>query len=84
MAKPIFILNYCVEGLSKDMIIRNIKALKKVLDDSDIHDDYYVFMLPVREDSYVQVFYEKDFDPISYKELTDKIDKKIGELYGED
>jgi len=80
MAKPILVVNYCIDGLSQESSVRNLKALQEALKNSEIHDDYFVFMLPVKSDSHVQVFYDKDFDEIKYEDLKEIIIKKMGNL----
>ena len=58
MAKPILVINYCIEGLDWEVIIQNLKALKEVIEKSGANEDYYTFVLPVKTDSHVQVFFE--------------------------
>ena len=82
MAKPILVVNYCIHGMSKDQIVRNLRELKTVLDNEEIKDQYFVFMLPVMGDSHVQVFYDKDFEKTKYEDLRNRLETKISELYG--
>lgn len=77
MAKPILVINYCVDGLTTERMVRNIKELQETLRNTEIHEHYFVFMLPVKSDSHVQVFYDKDFNETQYEELKDMITKKI-------
>lgn len=80
MAKPILVVNYCIEGLTPAATVNNLKNLQETLKKTEIHDDYFVFMLPVRTDSHVQVFYDKDFDETSYEELKSVIETKLNDL----
>jgi len=80
MPKPILVVNYCVDGLSWEMIVKNFKALRKVVEDSGMNEEYYSFFLPVQSDSHIQVFYDKDFKEASYEELKEEILHKIQEL----
>jgi hypothetical protein len=77
MAKPILVINYCIEGLSQSMAVRNLRDLQNVISESSANDEYYVFLLPVKEDSNIQVFYEKDFEETSYAELKKLIEDKF-------
>jgi hypothetical protein len=80
MAKPILVVNYCIDGLSMDQVVRNFKELRNVVENSGINDDYFTFFLPVKTDSHIQVFYEKDFDEEKYEELKEMIKQKFEEL----
>jgi hypothetical protein len=77
MAKPILVINYCVEGMSMDIIIKNLNELQRVVNESNANDEYYTFLLPVTMDSNIQVFYDKDFEEIHYQELKDIIESKM-------
>lgn len=77
MAKPILVINYCIEGLSRNMAVTNLRDLQRVISESSANDDYYVFLLPVRVDSNIQVFYEKDFEEANYLELKKIIEDKF-------
>lgn len=77
MAKPILVVYLCIEGLSMENIVRNQKHATEVCKRVVVDDDYYVFVLPTTNDSHIEVFYEKDIDDISYKELEDKINKAL-------
>jgi hypothetical protein len=83
MAKPILVVNYCIEGLTQEQIVRNFKELRSVVEGSKINDDYFTFFLPVKSDSHIQVFYEKDFDEIRYEGLKGLIKQKFEELENE-
>lgn len=78
--KPILVVNYCIEGLSQDLIIDNIKSIKKILEGSGVNDDYYTFVLPVRSDSHIQVFYDKDIDNDSFNNIRELVDEKLKEF----
>jgi len=80
MAKPILVVNYCIDGLSQEQVVRNFKELRNVVENSGINDDYFTFFLPVKTDSHIQVFYEKDFDEVKYDELKEMIKQKFEEL----
>lgn len=80
MAKPILVVNYCIEGLTPEATVNNLKSLQETLRKTEIHDDYFVFMLPVKTDSHVQVFYDKDFDETSYSELKLLIETKLDNI----
>jgi predicted RNase H-like nuclease (RuvC/YqgF family) len=77
MAKPILVINYCIDGMSMSMTIRNLRELQQVISESNANDDYYTFLLPVKTDSHIQVFYDKDFNKIKYDELKKMIETKI-------
>jgi hypothetical protein len=77
MAKPILVINYCIAGLSQSIAVRNLRDLQNVIGESSANDEYYVFLLPVKEDSNIQVFYEKDFAETSYDELKKLIEDKF-------
>lgn len=79
MAKPILVVNYCIEGLTPEQIVRNFKELRSVVE-SGINEEYHTFFLPVKSDSHIQVFYDKDFIPTSCDELRSMIEKKLDEL----
>lgn len=80
MAKPILVVNYCIEGLTAEQTVRNFKDLRSVVESSGINEEYYTFFLPVKSDSHIQVFYDKDLDPTSYEELRTMMEKKLDEL----
>lgn len=80
MAKPILVINYCINGLDQGAVVKNIKELQQTLRNSELHEDYFVFMLPVHGDSHVQVFYDKDFEESKYSELQEMIMEKIKNL----
>jgi hypothetical protein len=77
MAKPILVVNYCIDGLSQEQIVKNFRDLRSSVEGSKIADEYYTFFLPVKTDSHIQVFYEKDLDDIGYDELKRLIEEKI-------
>ena len=77
MAKPILVINYCIAGLSQTIAVRNLRDLQQVISESSANDEYYVFLLPVRVDSNIQVFYEKDFEETNYTELKKLIEEKF-------
>ena len=77
MAKPILVINYCIEGMPMTLAVRNLRELQKVVSESDTQDEYYTFLLPVTADSNIQVFYDKDFKETQYKELKDMIEAKM-------
>jgi hypothetical protein len=80
MAKPILVINYCIEGLTPEQIVRNFKELRTVVESARINDDYYTFFLPIKSDSHIQVFYDKDLDPTSYDELKTMMEEKLEEF----
>lgn len=80
MAKPILVINYCIEGLDWEVIIQNLKSLKEVIEKSGANEDYYTFVLPVKSDSHVQVFYDKDLENSSYNELKKMIQGKLDNI----
>lgn len=80
MTKPIIVINYCVSGRSRSSSIRDLLELQEVLERSNANDEYYTFLLPINGDSHIQVFYEKDFNEIKYKELKKTIEEKISIL----
>ena len=80
MAKPILVVNYHVENLPSEMVVRNIKQLRDVLEKQGANEEYYTFVLPVLGDSHIQVFYDRDFDETSYLELKEMIQKKLDKL----
>lgn len=71
------VVHYCIEGISTELVVKNLKEIKNVCKGID---DYYIFVLPTTKDSFVEVFYEKDFNEISYKELSEKIMLEIEKL----
>jgi hypothetical protein len=77
MPKPILIVNYCIKGIDRDISVKNLREIQNVLRDSGVHEDYYIFVLPVTTDSHVQVFYEKDLNEIKYSELKSMIEEKL-------
>lgn len=77
MAKPIIVINYCVDGMSIDKAIKTHRDLLQLLGESNVSDEYYLFLLPVTADSYVQVFYDKDQNEIRYEELKTMIEIKM-------
>ncbi len=80
MASPILVVNYCINDLSDEMIINNLKSLQRVIENSGANDEYHVFVLPVTSDSHIQVFYEKDFNTVKYEELKNIIEEKFKDL----
>ena len=80
MPKPILVVNYHAENLPTEAVVRNIKQLREVLENSGATEEYYAFVLPVSGDSSIQVFYEKDFEEISYEELRQMIQDKLDQL----
>jgi hypothetical protein len=83
MAKPILVVNYCVEGLSWELAINNIKSIQNVIEKSGATEDYYTFVLPVKTDSHVQVFYDKDLDENGFFNIRDLIDEKLEQFGNE-
>jgi translation initiation factor 2 gamma subunit (eIF-2gamma) len=77
MAKPLIVINYCVDGMPIDKAIRTHQELQQFLKASNVNDEYYTFIIPVKADSSVQVFYEKDQKEIQYEELKDMIETKM-------
>lgn len=77
MAKPILVINYCIEGMSMSMAVRNLNELQKVVSESNANDEYYTFLLPVRTDSNIQVFYDKDLKETDYLQLKKIIEDKM-------
>lgn len=79
MAKPILVLHYCIEGLPEEAIIKN---MRRIIDMSRnaVDDEYFVFVLATTKDSYVEVFYDKDFNETSYKELSERLMNEIEQL----
>ena len=80
MPKPILVVNYCVEGLPMAVAVPNLKSIRDVIEGSGANDDYYTFVLPVKGDSHVQVFYDKDLDDNAFFNLRDLIDEKLAEF----
>ena len=80
MAKPILVVNYCVDGLPWEVVIKNIQSLRDVVEGSGANEDYYTFVLPVKADSHVQVFYDKDLDKNGFFNIRDLIDEKLAEF----
>jgi hypothetical protein len=80
MAKPILVVNYHVGNLSMKLVIENIRQIREVVEKSGANEEYYTFVLPVTDDSNVQVFYEKDLDEVSYNELKSMIEDKLDGL----
>lgn len=77
MAKPILVINYCIDGMSMSMAVKNLHELQKVVSESNANDEYFTFLLPVRSDSNIQVFYDKDLNDIKYEELKQMIETKM-------
>jgi hypothetical protein len=77
MAKPILVINYCIDGMPVGIAVKNLRELQDVISESNANDDYYTFLLPVTTDSHIQVFYDKDFKDINYEELKKMIENKI-------
>jgi len=82
MAKPILVVNYCIEGMAMEMVVNNLKSLKRVVEDSGANEEYYTFVLPVKSDSHIQVFYDKDLDDNAFFNIRDLIDEKLEEFAG--
>lgn len=80
MAKPILVINVCVDGISRNKAENIIMGVSKVISESNANDDYYTFVLPVHGDSHVQVFYDKDFNKVQYDELKIMIEDKLKSL----
>lgn len=83
MAKPILVVNYCVEGLPWEMVINNIKSIQHVIENNGANEEYYSFVLPVKADSNIQVFYDKDLDENGFFNIRDLIDEKLEEFAAE-
>jgi uncharacterized protein YpbB len=77
MAKPILVINYCVDGISMDKAVKNLRELQKIVSESNANDEYYTFLLPVTADSNVQVFYDKYQNETQYEELKEMIETKL-------
>jgi len=77
MAKPILVINYCIDGMSMNLAVRNLHELQKVVSESNANDEYYTFLLPVTSDSNIQVFYDKDLKETQYEELKKMIEEKM-------
>jgi len=72
--KPVLVVYYSITGLHKELIVKNLKHIKEV---AKKINEYYVFALPTEGESRIEVFYEKDFEEVSYKELEEKLLKEI-------
>ena len=78
MVKPILVVYLGIGNFSLARSRQNIKEMQKVLEKSEIADEYYILILPNRkEDSSVEVFYEKDFNKVSFTKLKSIVEKKI-------
>lgn len=77
MAKPILVINYCIDGMPMRLAVRNLHELQKVVSESNANDEYYTFLLPVTSDSNIQVFYDKDLKETQYEELKKIIEEKM-------
>ncbi len=77
MAKPLLVINYCIEGIDMRMAVRNLRDLQNSVERSNVNEEFYVFLLPVTTDSFIKVFYDKDFDEIKYEELKKMIEEKM-------
>jgi len=77
MPKPVLAVHYCIEGIPMDIIVKNLKGIKEV---AMTATDYYVFVLPTTKDSYVEVFYDKDFDEVKYEELSVRLMDEVQKL----
>jgi hypothetical protein len=82
VAKPILVIYYCIEGIDTHLIVQNLKHILEV-SKNILKDEYYVFALPTTKDSYINVFYDKDFDEIEYDKLKEEIFKQINKLKDE-
>ena len=80
MAKPVLVVNYCVEGLPMSVAVQNLKSIKEVVEGSGANEDYYTFILPIRSDSKVEVFYDKDLDKSAFNNIRDIVDEKLEEF----
>ncbi|MFW6311015.1 MAG: hypothetical protein ACOC1K_02145 [Nanoarchaeota archaeon] len=80
MAKPVLVVNYCIDGLNMEAIVNNLKSIQNVIENSGANEEYYTFVLPVKGDSNVQVFYDKDLNETSYYDLKISIEEKYKEL----
>ena len=80
MAKPILVVNYCVDGLPWEVVIKNLQSIRDVVESSGANEDYYTFILPVKGDSHVQVFYDKDIEDDAFFNMRDLIDEKLQEF----
>lgn len=83
MSKPILVVNYCVDGLPWEVVIKNIQSIRDVVESSGANEDYYTFVLPVKGDSHVQVFYDKDLEEDGFFNIRDLIDEKLEEFAAE-
>lgn len=77
MAKPILVINYCIDGMPMGLAVKNLQELQKVVSESNANDEYYTFLLPVTSDSNIQVFYDKDLKETQYEELKKMIEAKM-------
>jgi len=80
MAKPILVINYCIDGMPMGLAVKNLHELQKVVSESNANDEYYTFLLPVTADSNIQVFYDKDLKETEYQELKNMIESKMKSL----
>ena len=80
MAKPVLVVNYCVDGLPMTVAVQNLKSIKEVVEGSGANEDYFTFILPVRGDSKVEVFYDKDLDKSGFNNIRVIIDDKLEEF----
>jgi hypothetical protein len=83
MAKPILVINYCVEGMSMGLAVKNLHELQQVVSESNANDEYYTFLLPTTADSAIQVFYDKDLKETQYEELKKMIESKMKSFHEE-
>jgi len=77
MVKPVIAVHYCIDGIDFDIVIKNLKEIKEVAKNMT---DYYVFVLPTTKDSYIEAFYDKDFNEVKYEELSKQLMEEITKL----
>ena len=80
MSKPILVVNYCVDSLPMSVAVQNLKSIKEVVEGSGANEDYYTFVLPIRGDSKIEVFYDKDLDKSAFNNIRAIIDKKLDDF----
>ena len=81
MRKPILVVNYCISGLSRELMIETIKILRKTIDDTGITKDYYTFLVPTMKDTSMEILCpDKQITKVKMDELKRIIYSKIEEL----
>jgi len=81
MIKPILVVYLRIANFSIRRQSENIQEMQKIFEKSKIADEYYVLILPIHEgDSSVEVFYEKNFNKVSYTKLKSLLEEKISNI----